>query len=82
MASPPQTGKQSVDLKAPGVRGSRIRRDPPPPAVKEATIADRDEVNQRVVLIGVVAFALAFAVIIIGFSSAVGWSPGQYTVHL
>ncbi len=81
MANPLQTGKQSVDLKAPGARGSRIRRDPPP-AVKEFTLADRDEVNQRVVLIGGVAFALAFAVIIIGVSSAVGWSPGQYTVHL
>ncbi len=82
MASPLQTGKQSVDLKPPSARGSRIRRDPPLPAVKEATLADRDEVNQRVVLIGVVAFALAIAVIIIGLSSAVGWSPGQYTIEM
>ena len=82
MASPLQTGKHSVDLKAPVVRGSRIRRNPPPPAEKEVSIADRDELNQRVVLIGVVAFAVALAVIIVGVSSVIGWSPSQYTVEL
>lgn len=81
MASPPQTGKRSVDLKAPGVRVSRIRRDPPPKPVKEMSISERDERNQRMVVIGVLAFAAAFFIIIIGFSSAVGWSPSQYIIE-
>ena len=38
MASPVESGKQSVKL-GPAVRGSRIRRDPPPKAKK---IAERD----------------------------------------
>ena len=80
MASPLQTGKQSVDLSAPGVRGSRIRRDPPP-ALKEISIRDRDERNQRIVVIGVVAFAVAFFIIIIAVGSVAGWSPSQYTIH-
>ncbi len=65
MASPLQTGKQSVNLAGPSVRGSRIRRDPPP-AVKEINIRDRDERNQRIVVAGVLLFALAFIIIIIG----------------
>ena len=81
MASPLKTGKQSVDLNAPGVLGSRIRRDPRP-AVKEISISERYERNQRIVVIGVVAFALAFFIIIVGLGSVVGWSPSQYTIHL
>lgn len=83
MASPLTPGKQSVDLRAPGVRGSRIRRDPPPPPVKEMTIAERDERNQRAVVIGVIAFALAIATIILGVSSYfVGWKPSAYTIEM
>jgi hypothetical protein len=81
MASPLQTGKQAVDLAAGGTRVSKIRRDPPP-KVKEVTIADRDERDARIVAIGVTAFALAVVIIIIGLSSAFGWSPRQYTAHL
>ena len=81
MASPLKTGKQSVDLAAKGAPGSRIRRDPPP-AVKELVIRDRDERDQRIVIIGVVSFALALFVIAVGFSSAAGWSPAQYSVHI
>jgi len=81
MASPLQTGKQAVDLAAPVKRVSKIRRDPPL-KVKEVTVADRDERDARMVAIGVVAFALAVVIIIIGFSSAFGWSPRQYTAHL
>ena len=81
MATPLKTGKESVDLAATGARGSRIRRDPPP-AVKEIVIRDRDERDGRAVLIGVVTFALALLVIAIGFTSVIGWSPRQYSVHL
>jgi hypothetical protein len=79
MASPLQTGKQSVNLAAGEVRISRIRRDPPP-AVKEVVVRDPDERDARMVVIGIVTFALALFVIAIGFSSVTGWSPRQYTV--
>jgi hypothetical protein len=81
MASPLKTGKQSVNL-APGeVRVSKIRRDPPP-AVKELVIRVPHERDTRMVVIGVVTFALALFVIAIGFSSAYGWSPSQYTLKI
>ena len=81
MASPLQPGKQTVDLAAPAVRASRIRREPPPPA-KPLTIADRDEINQRAVVMGVLIFALALFAIILGFGSFAGWSPGEYTLEM
>ena len=76
------TGKRSVDLaqQPGGVRVSRIRRDPPP-KVKEKVV-DLDVVDRRDVVIGVLAFALAIAVIIIAFSGARGWSPREYTVEV
>lgn len=82
MASSLRTAKQAVDLAAPAVRVSRVRRDPPP-AVKEISIHDRDERNRRTVVIGVAAFAMAIAIIIIGVSSfVVGWKPSEYTIHM
>jgi hypothetical protein len=81
MASPLKTGKKSVDLAAPAVRGSRIRRDPPP-KLKQITIEERNERDRRMAIIGIVAFALAIFVITIGFTSWAGWSPSQYTIHL
>jgi len=81
MASPLQTGKQSVDLGSPDARPSRIRRDPPP-VVKELVIRDRDERDARIVVIGVVTFALALFIIVIGFTGVAGWSPSQYTIQI
>ncbi len=80
MASPLQTAKQSVNLAAP-VRVSRIRRDPPP-VVKEVAVVDPEERDARIVVIGVITFALALAVIIIGFSSVRGWSPSEHAIHI
>ena len=81
MARPLASAKQSIDLAKGGVRGSRIRRDPPK-QVKEITIADRDERDTRAVVIGIVTFALALVVIAIGVSSFLGWSPRDYTAYL
>jgi hypothetical protein len=80
MSSPLKTGKQSVKLAAP-VRASRIRRDPPP-VLKKVVVKDPEERDTQMVVIGVVGFALALLIITIGLSSAWGWSPSQYTVHL
>ena len=71
--------KQSVNLSTP-VRVSRIRRDPPPP-VKKVDPRERDERDTRNGVIGVAAFALAIAIILLGVSSAAGWSLSQYTLR-
>jgi hypothetical protein len=81
MASPLKTGKQSVNLAAGEVRVSKIRRDPPR-QVKELVVRDPPERDTRMVVIGVVTFAIALFVILIGFSSIYGWSPTQYTIHV
>ena len=82
MASPLPTGKKSVNLaSAPAVRVSRIRRDPPP-KVKEVPLRDIEEHDRRNAVIGVVTFALALFVILVGFSSVSGWSPSEYTLRL
>ena len=81
MASPLKTGKASVDLAATGPRVSRIRRDPPP-AVKEIVVHDRDDRDTRLVIFGVIAFALALVVIVIAVGNWAGWSPRHYTAHL
>ena len=81
MASPHQTGKQSVDLAAPVVRVSRIRRDPPPP-VKVVSAVEVKERDSRAVVVGVVLMALALFIALIGLSNAAGWSPSQYTIHI
>jgi hypothetical protein len=80
MASPLPTAKQTVNLAAPGVHVSRIRRDPPP-KVKEISIADRNDRDRRNVLIGIIMSAAAVVAILVGFSSYTGWSPRQYTAH-
>lgn len=81
MAAPLPTRKQSVDLASPAVRGSRIRRDPPP-KVKEAIVLDPEDRDRREVVLGVVIFALALFVIVAAVASYNGWSPRQYTAHL
>ena len=80
MARPLQTRKATVDLAAPGVRVSRIRREPPP-AVKEIPIRDREERERLMVVAGVVLFACAIVAALFGIASAAGWSPAEYTVH-
>ena len=81
MAKPLQTGKQSVNLAAKGVPGSRIRRDPPPVA-KPIVVRDRDELDRRNAAIGIIAFALAIVAAIVGISSYNGWSPSEMIVHM
>ena len=84
MASPIPTVKQSVNLAATAGRPSRIRREPPPrPApVKAKADVDPDERDAWMVILGVLSFALAIAVVAFVFSSYAGWSPRQYTIQL
>ena len=81
MASPLKPGKQAVNLAGAAPRVSRIRRDPPP-KVKEITAGELEDRDARIVTIGVAAFALAIAAIIIGFASWTGWSPDRHRIHL
>lgn len=81
MASPLKTGKQTVDLAVPGgVRVSRIRRDPPP-KLKEISIEERNERDQRNAVIGVAAFTMALLIIIFAISNWAGWTPSQYHLY-
>lgn len=84
MASPLQAAKRSVDLqKGGGLGRSRIRRDPPPVVVvKEVSPEDRDERDRRMAVVGIVAYALALTIIIIGLSGVTGWSPAEHIVRL
>ena len=81
MASPLPSGKQSVNLAAGGVRVSRIRRNPPP-VVREKPAVDPEERDQWVVILGVITFALAIAVVVLAFSSYSDWSPSEHTVRI
>ena len=81
MASPLQTGKPTVDLASGAPRVSRIRRDPPRTA-KETVVPDRDERDQWVVVVGVVAFALAICVLVVAIGSYSAWSPSEQVIHI
>ncbi len=81
MASPLPSGKQSVSLASSGARVSRIRRDPPPKP-DEKVIAERNDRDARMVVIGVITFALALVVIAVAVTGYVGWSPRQYTANV
>ena len=81
MARALKAGKQSVDLAAPEVRVSKIRRDPPP-KLKEIPIRARDERDRWDVAIGVMAFTLAILVVLLAIAHYSGWSPRQYTVEI
>lgn len=81
MASPLRTAKPSVNLAARRAPGSRIRRDPPPVA-RQAAVVDPEERDRRMVLIGVVTFAIALSAIIVGWSSSAGWSLSDYTIEV
>ena len=81
MAAPLQARKAAVNLGAKGAPGSRIRRDPPP-VQRKTVIPDRDETDRRAVAIGVVAFAFAIVVAVVGLASYGGWSPSQVTLEV
>ena len=81
MARPLPTRKSSVDLAAPVVRVSRIRRDPPPVA-KPLSAAEVRDIDSRNVTIGIVAFALAAVVVLLAFTNVAGWSPSQIRIEI
>ena len=77
MAAPLKSAKQSVDLARPGTKGSRIRRDPPPPPAKQLSLAERSERDARMVVIGIGVFTAALLVILLAVSSYTGWTPRE-----
>lgn len=80
MASASRPGKQTVDLAKPGTRGSRIRRDPPPPPPRKVTPGELRSQEARVIVIGLLTFGLAIAVLLVHFGNWAGWSPADYTI--
>jgi hypothetical protein len=81
MARSFKSAKPTVDLGAPAVRASRIRRDPPP-KVKEISLEERTERDQRMAVIGIAAFTMAIMIILYAIASWAGWSPSQYVLHV
>lgn len=81
MTRPLPTGKQAVQLAPDAARVSRIRRDPPPP-VKQKLVVEPDERDERIVVVGVVTFALTLFVLVLAFGHYSGWSPKEYTVEV
>lgn len=84
MASPLQTGKRTVTLGT-AVRGSRIRRDPPPPptlAERRADLRSPEERDRQAAVIGIATFALAIFALVIAASSYGDWSPRDYTINM
>lgn len=81
MAAPLPTSKATVNLATPGVKVSRIRRDPPP-VVKQSEIEDPRERDVRVVVTGLVVFGLAIAVVVFAIGRVAGWSPAQEQVNI
>jgi hypothetical protein len=82
MARPLATGKKTVNLATDGVRVSRIRRDPPPPKLKELSIDERNERDRRNAAIGIAAFTIALMIILLAVSSWAGWTPAQYILRM
>ena len=82
MASPLKSAKPTVNLAMSGPKVSRIRRDPPPPKLKEISIEERNERDRRNAVIGVLLFTLALMVILFAVSNWAGWSPSQYTIYV
>jgi hypothetical protein len=80
MALPLNNRKQTVDLAAPVVRGSRIRRNPPP-APKKPPLIDREDREKLSATFGVIAIALAVAAVILGVGIYAGWSPREVELH-
>ena len=71
-----------MNLASGGVRVSRIRRDPPPPKVKQISLEERNERNRRDAVIGVTAITFAILVLIYAVSSYNGWTPPEYTIEI
>jgi hypothetical protein len=79
MTRPLPSGKEFVDLAAEAAKPSRIRRDPPAAAPKKTVVPDREEVDRRMVVIGITAIALSLLIITIFIGYWAGWSPRHYT---
>jgi hypothetical protein len=66
-------GKSFVQLPAGAARPSRIRREPPPrAAAKEPALHDIAEREARTVVIGILLFGLAIAIIIVAVGNYLG----------
>ncbi|MEQ7873858.1 hypothetical protein ABDK56_07610 [Sphingomonas sp. ASV193] len=62
--------KKSVDMGAPRVRGSRIRRDPPPKPERVLSRAEIREHDQRRMIMGIGGVAIALFAILLGLNTS------------
>jgi hypothetical protein len=81
MARPLASGKKAVDLASgPRKLGSRIRRAPPPKPEKKLSAAELRDREAWLIGTGMLAFAIALAVILIAVGRWAGWSPADYEI--
>ena len=82
MAAPLPTRKNTVDRTKGGVRVSRIRRDPPPPPVKELTREEIRARELRAMVLGITAIAVSLFVVVWHLAQLPGWDPGKIILVL
>lgn len=69
-------------MAAPARVGSRIRRDPPPPPPRRVTARQIREREAKMVVIGILVFALALTVLMVALGQGAGWSPADYVIAI
>jgi hypothetical protein len=74
------SSKQTVDLSHGPVKVSRIRRDPPPPPPRKVTAGELRASEAKVIVVGLIVFGLAIAVLLFQAARWAGWSPADYTI--
>jgi hypothetical protein len=79
MAKPLATSKKAVNLARTSGTVSRVRRDPPPPT-KPLVIRHRREGDGRMVILGIIGFALALFLILFGLASSGILTLDRYTI--
>jgi len=82
MARPLKSAKPTVNLASGEVRVSKIRRDPPPQKLKQISIEERNERDQRNAIVGIAAFTIAMMIILLAVSVWAGWTPRAYILQL
>lgn len=82
MSRPLRSAKQTVDLATRGPKVSRIRRDPPPPPPRKVTPGELRSREAKVIVIGLLAAAIAVALVLFQVSQWAGWSPSDYVIVL
>ena len=81
MARSQPHAKTIVDLSKAGPKGSRIRRDPPPPP-RKVTAGELRAREARIIVIGITAIGLALFVVLLSLDRFAGLSLADHVIEL